>query len=91
MMTVALPAELEEFVNAKVQSGEYPCVSEVVHHSLYLLQDRDTLHQIKLERLRKDIAIGLEAEERGEVAPLGAEAIIAEGRKRLAEAKPQNG
>ena len=43
------------------------------------------LRQIKLEQLRKDIAIGIEAADRGEVAPLDVEAIIAEGHKRLAE------
>ncbi len=68
-MTVSLPAEMEEFVNAKVRSGEYPCVSEVVFHGLFLLQDRDTLRQIKLERLRKDIAVGLEAEEPSGLIP----------------------
>lgn len=61
-MTVTLHGDLEEYVNAKVQSGEYPCVSEVIRTDLHLLQDQDTFRQIKLEHLRKDIAIGLEAE-----------------------------
>jgi len=61
-MTVTLHGDLEEYVNAKVQSGEYPCVSEVIRTGLHLLQDQDTFRQIKLEHLRKDIAIGLEAE-----------------------------
>ncbi len=91
MMTVSLPAEMEEFVNAKVRSGEYPCVSELVHYSLYLLQDRDALRQIKMERLRKDIAVGVESADRGELAPLDVENIIARGRERFAEAKPQSG
>jgi len=85
-LKIFLPPDLEEWVKAKVQSGQYNSVSEVVHHGLYLLQDQDTLRQIKLERLRKDIAVGIEAAERGEVAPLDIEDIIARGKERLAEA-----
>lgn len=68
-LKILLPPDLEEWVKAKVQSGQYNSVSEVIHHGLYLLQDQDTLRQIKLERLRKEIAIGVEAADRGEVAP----------------------
>ena len=86
-MTATLSGELEEFVNAQVQSGEYPSALEVIRAGLYLLEDQETLRQIKLERLRKEIAIGLEAADRGEVAPLDVEEIIAQGRKRLAQDK----
>ncbi len=72
-MTTTLSDDLEGYVKAKVQSGEYSCISEVVRAGLHLLQDQDTLRQIRLERLRKEIAIGLEAEARGEVAPLDVE------------------
>ena len=78
-MTATLPDDLEEFVNAQVQSGEYPSAVEVIRAGLHLLEDRETQHQIKLERLRKEIAIGLEAAARGEVAPLDVEDIIARG------------
>ena len=85
MMTIALPSELEEIVNAKIQSGQYNSSGEVIRAGLQLLQEQDALRQIKLEQLRKDIAVGIEAANRGEVAPLDVEAIIAEGHKRLAE------
>lgn len=90
-LKISLPPDLEEWVKVKVQSGQYNSVSEVIHHGLYLMQDRDALRQIKLERLRKDIAVGIEAAERGEVAPLDVEDIIAQGKMHLAEAKLQNG
>jgi antitoxin ParD1/3/4 len=83
MLTFSLPSDLEEYVTAKVQSGEYFCAAEVIVHGLYLLQDQDTLRQIKLDRLRKEVAIGIEAADRGELAPLDIEEIIAKGRKRL--------
>lgn len=85
MTTVALTADLEEYVNAKVQSGQFNSFGEVIRAGIQLLQEQDILRQIKLEQLRKDIAIGIEAADRGEVAPLDVEAIIAEGHKRLAE------
>ena len=58
-MTVTLSDDMEEFANAQVQSGEYSSVIEVVRAGLYLLEDQDTLRQIKLERLRKEVAIGI--------------------------------
>jgi antitoxin ParD1/3/4 len=82
-MTAPLPDDLEEYVKAKAQSGEYLIAAQVVVDALYLLQNRDTLRQIKLERLRKEISIGIEAAESGELAPLDAEKIIAVVRKRL--------
>ncbi len=83
-MTVTLSDDMEKYVKAKVQSGEYSSVIEVVRAGLYLLEDQETLRQIRLERLRKEISIGIEAADRGEVAPLDIEAIVAEGRERLA-------
>lgn len=84
MMTVSLPAEMEELVNAKIQSGQFRSAGEVVREGLRLLEEQDTLRRIKLEHLRREIAVGLEAAERGEVAPLDIEATIAEGKRRLA-------
>lgn len=56
------------------------------HRAAYrLLQEKGALRQSKVEHLRKDIAIGIEAADKGELAPLDVEAIIAEGHKRLAE------
>lgn len=85
MMTVTLPAELEELVKAKVLSGQFNSSGEVISEGLRLLEEKDMLRQIKLDQLRKDLAIGIESADRGELAPLDVEAIIAEGHQRLAE------
>ncbi len=90
MMTVALPSELEEIVNARIQSGQYQSPGEVVREGLRLLQEQEMLRQIKLEQLRKDLMVAVEQADRGEVAPLDVEAILAEGRKRLAERRGQS-
>lgn len=88
MMTIALPSESEELVNAKIQSGQYHSATEVIREGLRLLEEKDALRQIKLNQLRRDIAVAVEAADRGEVAPLDIEDIIARGKKRLAEANP---
>ena len=84
-MTATLSDDMGKYVKAKIQSGHYQSAGEVVREGLRLLQEQDTLRQIKLEQLRKDIAIGIEAADCGELAPLDVDAIIAEGHKRLAE------
>ena len=86
MMTVALPSELEALVNAKIQSGQYHSAGEVIREGLRLLEEKDILRQIKLDQFRKDIAIGIEQADRGDLAPLDVEDIISRGKQRLAEA-----
>ena len=84
-MNVSLTPELEALVTAKVQSGRYHSASEVIREGLRLMQEKDMLRQIKLEQLRKDLMIGIDSANRGELAPLDIEAIITEGRKMLAK------
>lgn len=76
-MTATLPDDLEEYVKAKVQSGEYSDIIEVIRAGLYLLKDQDALHQLRLERLRKERAASAEQADGGETAPLGDKDVIA--------------
>ena len=80
-MDVSLTSDLESLVNEKVESGEYPSVSEVICEGLRLLKERDDRSARRLEELRREIAIGLQEADRGEVAPLDIENIKAEGRR----------
>ncbi len=66
-MNVSLTPELEQFVQEKVKSGRYLSASEVVREALRLLQEEDQIRQLRLEKLRKEIAIGIEQADRGEV------------------------
>ncbi len=66
-MNVSLTPELEQFVQAKVKTGRYLSASEVVREALRLLDDRDRLREIRIDTLRKEIAIGIEQSDRGEV------------------------
>jgi antitoxin ParD1/3/4 len=82
-MNISLTPELEQLVAEKVESGMYRSASEVVREALRLLKERDEIRRQRLEELRREIAVGLEQADRGELAPLDVDAIKAEGRRRL--------
>jgi antitoxin ParD1/3/4 len=63
---ISLPSELEEYVDAKVESGEYAHASEVVRAGIRLMMQREAE---KLEWLRNAIAEGLADVESGNVIP----------------------
>ena len=65
-MNVSLTPQLEELVQKKVKSGRYNSASEVIREALRLLEEQDRLRQMRLEDLRKDIAVGLEQLDRGQ-------------------------
>jgi antitoxin ParD1/3/4 len=66
-MNVSLTPELEQFVHQKVESGRYLSASEVVREALRLLEERDRLRELRLETLRREIAVGIRQSDRGEV------------------------
>lgn len=66
-MNVSLTPELEELVHEKVKSGRYLSASEVVREGLRLLEERDRLYKARLADLQKEITLGIESSERGEV------------------------
>ena len=66
-MNVSLTPELERLVAAKVKSGMYGSSSEVVRAALRLLQQAEVTQAAQLEALRRDIGIGIEQADRGQV------------------------
>lgn len=66
-MNVTVRPELEPFVNELVASGRYLCPDEVVYAALLFLKDQEDLRKIHLAELRKEIAVGLEQANRGEL------------------------
>lgn len=83
-MNVSLTPELEKLVKEKVSTGRYSSGSEVVREALRLLEERDRARQVRLEQLKREVALGVEQADRGEVSPLDIEEVKAEGRRRLA-------
>lgn len=59
-MNVHLTPELEQLVQAKVQSGRYNSASEVVREALRLMEQRDELRSIQIDEMRRrmDRALG---------------------------------
>jgi antitoxin ParD1/3/4 len=64
-MNVSLTKELEDLVDQKLRSGMYHSASEVVREGLRLLKERDELRQVRIEELRREIAIGVAEADQG--------------------------
>ena len=80
-MNISLNPHFEELVKGKIESGLYHTASEVMREALRLLEERDQLRELHLEKLRQDIKNGINS---GEATPLDIETIKAKGRKRMA-------
>jgi antitoxin ParD1/3/4 len=57
-LNVSLNPHFENMIKAKVESGLYNSASEVIREGLRLLEEQDSLRQIKLEMLRAEIQKG---------------------------------
>lgn len=66
-LAVNVPVELGDFIEASVAAGDFAGPNELIAQALYSFRDQHELDRIKLERLRKDIQVGLDQIERGEV------------------------
>jgi antitoxin ParD1/3/4 len=65
-MNVHLTPELEQLVQAKVQSGRYNSASEVVREALRIMEQRDEVRSIQLQELRNRMDRALGESDRGE-------------------------
>jgi antitoxin ParD1/3/4 len=87
-MNVSLTPELERLIHTKVESGLYLSASEVVREALRLLEERDMLQTMKREELRREIQIGINQADRGEL--LDGEEVLEKLRTKV-RAKNGNG
>jgi len=79
-MNVELTADQEAFVEKAVASGRFASASAVLTEAVALLAERLDKH----ERLKRDIEIGLESGDGGELDENAIADIKARGRARLA-------
>jgi len=79
-LNVSLTDELVSYVKTKVESGRYASSSEVVREALRLMEKHDQAEGERLRFLQQAWQDGIES---GDFRPLDAEAVKAEGRKRL--------
>lgn len=66
-MTVELTPELEQLVNARVESGRYGSASEVVKDALLHLDQEDELSRLRLAAFHARLDRSLAEAERGEL------------------------
>jgi antitoxin ParD1/3/4 len=57
---------LENFVTELLESGLYQSQSEIIREGLRLLKEREDLKRLRLDDLRREIALGSEQADRGE-------------------------
>jgi antitoxin ParD1/3/4 len=81
-MTIQLSGDREQLVRSLVEGGQFASEDEVIDEALRLLQERDD--QAKLAQLRREIAVGIEQADRGELAPFDPQATLARIRSRQA-------
>ena len=86
-MNVSLTTQLEAFIQEKVDSGQYRSASEVVREALRLLWEQNQARQLRLDRLRQEIAAGIEEADRGDL--IEGENVFA-GLRARGEARPQS-
>jgi antitoxin ParD1/3/4 len=67
-MNVSLTPELEQFVQAKVESGRYNSASEVVREALRLLEDQEQARAAQLAEFNNELGRRLASLDRGEHA-----------------------
>jgi antitoxin ParD1/3/4 len=89
VMNVNLGDVLDNFVADLLKTGLYQSQSEVVREGLRLLKEREELKSLRLAELRKEIAIGSEQADRGEL--VDGEEAFAEIRRRSAGRKRAQG
>jgi antitoxin ParD1/3/4 len=66
-MNVNLGPVFDQFVTKLVERGLYQSQSEVLREGLRLLKEREDLEQLRLAELRREIALGVEEADRGEL------------------------
>jgi len=80
-MNITLTPESASFVTQQIQQGLYPTANDVVEEALRLFREREERRQQRLEEMRREIAIGIEAAEQSRVVPLSAMETLARIRR----------
>ena len=63
---ISLTPEQDAFIEQAVKSGEYQNASEAVRDALRALQQRRREDELKLQILRRELQIGIDALDRGD-------------------------
>ncbi|RJP24379.1 MAG: type II toxin-antitoxin system ParD family antitoxin [Candidatus Omnitrophota bacterium] len=66
-MNIVLSPEQEQFVHEQIACGRYNSANDMIREALRLLEERNESSHHRFEELRREIAIGIEQADRGEL------------------------
>lgn len=66
-MQLALPPEMEAFVQTQLRNGKYRNLLDLVLAAIKLLQQQDDIYEGRLLELQREAIVGLEASQQGRV------------------------
>jgi antitoxin ParD1/3/4 len=87
-MNISFSPDLEQFIQSQVASGKYTSTEEVLIAGVRLLEEREHIYKGRFEELRREIMLGVEASERGEV--VDAELVFAELEEDIQQIEAEN-
>ena len=82
-MNVSLTPELEQFIQSQLENGKFTSADEVIAAGIKLLEERERIYKGRFDELKREIMIGIEASERGEV--VDGEIVFAELEENIRE------
>jgi antitoxin ParD1/3/4 len=88
-MDVSLTPELEAFVHSQVKSGKYASATDVILAGIRLLEEREHIYKGRFEELRREVLVGVEQLDRGEV--MDGEVVFQQLREKLQQRHTQAG
>ena len=88
-MNISLTPDWEQFIQNQVESGKYTSASEVIQAALRIFVQQQDIYQGRIEELRREIMIGIEASRRGEV--VDADTVFNQLQAKLKLAREQPG
>lgn len=89
MLNLTLTPELEQFVKTQLENGKYTSPEEVVLAALQMFAKQENIYKGRFEELQREIMIGVEASERGEV--IDSETVFQQIQAKLAQRRQHEG
>ena len=88
-MSISLTPELEQFIQSQIASGKYSSTEDVIIAGIKLLEERERIYKGRFDELKREIAIGVEQLERGEV--IDGEIVFRQLEQKLQQRRQQAG
>jgi antitoxin ParD1/3/4 len=79
--------EIDTLIQAQIELGHYLTPEEVVLAGLQLLAHRDSIYQGRFEALRREVVVGVEEADRGEL--IDGDVVFQQLRDRLEQQRHQ--